>query len=348
MDTRLYEVEYTDGHKASLVANTIAMNMFAQVDEEGHRHVLFDEIIDHRTDGTEIKQDNAFIISPNGGRRRQETTKGWEILIQWKDGSSTWEKLKDVKECYPVQLANYATLSKIFNKPAFAWWLPHVIKKQKQIIAKVKSKYWIRTHKFGIRIPKSVKEAKELDAQNGNTLWWDAICTEMKNAKIAFELFDDDIKDLPPNFQEVKCHIIFDIKMGENFRRKARMVAGGHTTETPAALTYASVVSRDSVRIALTIAALNDLKVLACDIQNAYLTAQCREKIWTRAGPEFGSDQGKIMIIVRALYGLRSSGAAFRALLAETLFNMGYKPSLADPDVYMRHAVKCNGFKYYE
>ena len=348
MDTRLYEVEYADGHKASLAANTIAMNMFAQVDEEGNRHVLFDEIIDHRTDGTEIKQDDAFIISPNGGRRRRETTKGWEILIQWKDGSSTWEKLKDVKECYPVQLVNYATLSKISNEPAFAWWLPHVIKKQKQIIAKVKSKYWIRTHKFGIRIPKSVKEAKELDAQNGNTLWWDAICKEMKNVKIAFELFDGDIEDLPPNFQEVKCHIIFDIKMGENFRRKARMVAGGHTTETPAALTYASVVSRDSVRIALTIAALNDLKVLACDIQNAYLTAQCREKIWTRAGPEFGSDQGKIMIIVRALYGLRSSGAAFRALLAETLLNMGYKPSLADPDVYMRPAVKSNGFKYYE
>ena len=59
------------------------------------------------------------------------------------------------------------------------------------------------------------------------------------------------------------------------------MVAGGHTTETPAVLTYSSVVSRDSVSIALTIAALNDLKVLSYDIQNAYLTAKCSEKIWT-------------------------------------------------------------------
>ena len=97
------------------------------------------------------------------------------------------------------------------------------------------------------------------------------------------------------------------------------MVAGGHTTETPAALTYASVVSRDSVRIALTIAALNDLKICACDIQNAYLTAKCREMIWTIAGPEFGSDAGKLMIVVRALYGFKSNGAAFRELLAETL-----------------------------
>ena len=74
--------------------------------------------------------------------------------------------------------------------------------------------------------------------------------------------------------------MIFDIKMGENFRKKARMVAGGHMTETPASITYSSVVARDSVRILLTIAALNNLSVLGCDIQNAYLTAPCREKIW--------------------------------------------------------------------
>ena len=137
--------------------------------------------------------------------------------------------------------------------------------------------------------------------------------------------------------------------MGENFRRKARFVAGGHTTEVPDSLiTYASVVSRDSVRIALTIAALNDLKVMACDIQNAYLTADCREKIWTIAGPEFGSEAGTIFIIKKALYGLKSAGAAFRSLLADTLMDTGYKPTKADPDMWLRPAVKANGFKYYE
>ena len=79
--------------------------------------------------------------------------------------------------------------------------------------------------------------------------------------------------------------MVFDVKLGENFRRKARLVGGGHTTTDPASINYSSVVSRDSVRIALTIASLNDLDILACDIQNAYLTAVCREKIWTRAGP---------------------------------------------------------------
>jgi hypothetical protein len=58
-----------------------------------------------------------------------------------------------------------------------------------------------------------------------------------------------------------------DVKMGKNFRRKARFVADGHKTKTPAAMTYSSVVSRDLVRIALTIAALNDLDIMACNIQ---------------------------------------------------------------------------------
>ncbi len=140
----------------------------------------------------------------------------------------------------------------------------------------------------------------------------------------------------------------FDVKMGENFRRKARFVADGHKTKTPAAMCYSSVVSRDSVRIALTIAALNDLDILACDMQNAYLTADCREKVWIMAGPEFGPEAGKNMLVKKALHGLKSSGAAFRAHLAETLDAMGHRPTYADPDVWLRPAVKPDGFECYE
>jgi hypothetical protein len=71
----------------------------------------------------------------------------------------------------------------------------------------------------------------------------------------------------------------------EYFRRKARFVAGGHTTDTPHTMTYASVVSRESVRIALTLAALNDLDVKMDDIENSYLTAPITEKVWTVLGP---------------------------------------------------------------
>ena len=68
--------------------------------------------------------------------------------------------------------------------------------------------------------------------------------------------------------------------------------------DPPDTLTYSSVVSRESIRIGFLIAALNGLDVLAGDIGNAYINAPCKEKIWIIAGPEFGSDQGQVMLIV--------------------------------------------------
>ena len=102
LDTRMYEAEYVDGEKAALSRNHIAENLFAQVDDEGNRHVLMHEIIDHRTNGQEVKQQDAFLTTKMGTKRRRETTKGWELLVEWKDGSTTWVALKDMKESFPV------------------------------------------------------------------------------------------------------------------------------------------------------------------------------------------------------------------------------------------------------
>jgi len=210
-----------------------------------------------------------------------------------------------VKNAYPVQLAEYAHQKQISKEPAFIWWVPHVIKKRERIISKTKSKYWNRTHKFGVRIPHSVKEALDLDKNNGDTLWHDAICKEMKIVRVAFEEYDGNVSELV-SYKKLDMYMIFDIKMGENFRRKARLVADDHKTDSPATITYSSFVSRASVRIALTITALNDLKVLVCDILNAYLTAPCQEKFWCTTGPEFGPDRGRKVVGQRLDLSLRS------------------------------------------
>jgi hypothetical protein len=77
-------------------------------------------------------------------------------------------------------------------------------------------------------------------------------------------------------------------------------------TELPAVITYASVVSRESVGIAFTIAALNGHDVMAADIMNAYLTSPCDEQIRTILGPEFGPElAGKRAIVIRSLYVLK-------------------------------------------
>ncbi len=116
----MHEVEHPDGHKASLAANAIAENVFAQVDEEGNRHASFDEIVDQRTDGSEVKQQDAFIQAGTVTKRCEEATKEWEILVQWKDGSSTWVSLEDMTNSYPVQLAEHVTQKRIAGEPAFA------------------------------------------------------------------------------------------------------------------------------------------------------------------------------------------------------------------------------------
>jgi hypothetical protein len=139
---------------------------------------------------------------------------------------------------------------------------------------------------------------------------------------------------------------VFEVKF--DLRRKARYVAGGHLTSTPSHLTYSSVVNRESVRIGFLIAALNDLDVWAADVQNAYLNAPTKEKVWFIAGDEWGDHKGKPVVVVRALYGLKGSGQAWRSLLADTLRNtMGFTSSLADPDVWYKPATKPNGDKYY-
>ena len=265
----------------------------------------------------------------------------------WKDGSTTWSKMKDVNDSYPVDLAEYAKQNGIEQEPAFAWWVPRTLVKKDRIISRIISKYWETTHKYGVKIPKSVREALEIDRNGGNKLWEDTSKKEMLNVRPAFEVYEGDVKKLV-GYQKITCHVIWDVKLGEGFRRKARLVAGGHTTEAPPSITYSSVVSRDSIRIALTIAALNELSILACDIQNAYLTADCREKVYTIAGPEFGEEAGTTLLIKKALYGLKSSGAAFWSLLANTIYELGYRSTRADPDVWLKPAIKENGESYYE
>jgi hypothetical protein len=352
-DTRMYEVRLPDGSSRELTYNIIAENLFSQCDTEGRQFQIIKEISDHRSDDTAIRKGEEW-INTKSGKRRKLTTRGWSFLVEWKDGSADWIALKDLKGSCPVELAEYAVANNIDDEPAIAWWCNDVLRKRNRIISKVKSRYWKTTHKFGVRMPKSIQEAFSLDTQNNNDLWRKSIEKEMSKARVAFERVDgftpDDVRQNKAlvGYQEIKGHWIFDIKMDGKFTRKARFVAGGHMTEPPASMTYSTVVTRESVRIAFMLASLNDLDVEAADISNAYLNAPCREKIWIVAGPEFGSDEGCVMKVVRAWYGLKSSGASWHAMLSQSMTDMGYTRCKADHDVWMRPAIKPNGFEYYE
>ena len=86
-----------DFHKAELEANAATENIFAHIDGEGNQFMHLDTISNHRVNGEELKHQDAFITFNHGSKWRRDTTKGWEILLQWKDGSYSWETLKDIK-----------------------------------------------------------------------------------------------------------------------------------------------------------------------------------------------------------------------------------------------------------
>jgi hypothetical protein len=70
--------------------------------------------------------------------------------------------------------------SKLLFEPAFSWLVPWTLKKRDRIIAAVNNRFLKKTHKFGLRVPPSVKVS------------FDAIAKEMKNVKVAFKILDDD------------------------------------------------------------------------------------------------------------------------------------------------------------
>jgi hypothetical protein len=345
LDTRTYVVEFPDGKEAEYSSNIIAENLISMCDAEGNQYQLINHIIDHKKEPTAVADDDAYYWE-KGRKHEKKTTKGWKLCVEWKNGSTSWESLAVLKESNPIELAKYAMAQHIAEEPAFRWWVPYTLKKCDAIISAVNKRYWSRTHKFGIRIPKSVSEALEIDQENGNDLWKKAIQKEMTNVRVAFRILDEDQK-VPPGYQYMACHIVFDVKF-DGFTYKARMVAGGHMVDTPPFLTYASVVSRDTVRVALTMAALHDLEVKTADVQNAYLTAPTTEKVWTICGPEFGPDAGKKAVIVRALYGLKGSGASYRNHISNCMKHLGYDSCVADPDLWMMPRTReDDSFEYW-
>ena len=347
LNSIVYDVEFPDGQVKEYAANILAENMLSQVDSEGHSTLLMKEIIDHRKDASiAVPMEDKYLVTRTGQRRLRKTTQGWDLLVRWRDGTESWVKLSDMKESYPVEVAEYAKARDIQSEPAFAWWVSNTLRRRNAILSAVKARMSKKTHKYGIEIPRNVEHARVLDRANGNTFWMDALRKEMHNVGVAFEILEDGAT-APKGWHKVTGHLIWDVKM--DFTRKARWVLDGHKTPDPEGSTYAGVVSRESVRIALTYAALNGLDVFAADIKNAYLTAPSSQKDYIICGPEFGLENvGKVALIHRALYGGKSAGRDFRNHLRSCMHFLKFKSCPADPDVWMRPAIKSDGTKVYE
>ena len=117
-DTQIYEVEFPDGKVAELTANAIAKAMYTSINGNSNEYLLFDCIADHK------KSDKALTNKTQFMRR---STAGWHLCVQWLDGSTSWQTLKDLKESYPLEVAEYAVTQGIENKPALNWRVMFVL-----------------------------------------------------------------------------------------------------------------------------------------------------------------------------------------------------------------------------
>ena len=195
-------------------------------------------------------------------------------------------------------------------------------------------------------IPSSISHAKKLDENNGNTFWTDGIRKEMMNVGIAFVLLEQ-VEQAPPGWTKASGHIIFDVNM--DFTRKARWVKDGNKKPDPTTSAYAGGVSRESVRIALTYAALRVLDVMVAYVQSAYLKAPSSEKHYVVCGAEFGLENiGKVNLIKRALYGGKVAGRDFWHHLKSCMDMLGFESCIADPYIWRQDATKTDGQEYYE
>ena len=285
----------------------------------------FKEIIDHQ--GPLIPSSDNY----KGSR--------WNVLIHWETGEKTWEPLDLIRKTDPVTCAIYAKDKNLLEQDGWKS-LRKIAKKQRTLLrlakqAKLQSFRHKPIYMFGYLVPRNHRQAMDLDKANGNTKWAESERIELGQLD-SYSSFDDKgVGYKPgPGYKKITVHMVYAVK--HDGRHKARLVAGGHLTDTPIDSVYSSVVSLRGVRFVVFLAELNGLKTWATDIGNAYLEAFTEEKVYFIAGGEFGDREGHTLIIVKALYGLKSSGLRWHQRFSKVLRDMGFIPSRAERDIWMR------------
>ena len=173
-----------------------------------------------------------------------------------------------------------------------------------------------------------------VDSENKNSKWHDAIKLEMESM-LEYKLFkkwDKAILDKhkkvinhPKDYHRIKVHLVFAVKF--DGRHKARLVADGHLTPEPIENIYPGVGSPRNLRLVIFLGKLNHLELWGADIGNAYLEAFADEKLYIVAGPEFQELEGHILIFLKALYGLKSSGKRWAEVIHGISRDMKILPS---------------------
>jgi hypothetical protein len=302
-----------------------------------------------------------------------------KMKVEWSTEQTSWEELKDMKEDYPQMTARYLVDAEVTTRSqrgdrmqAWAKKTLRDIRRTARRMARIydfhldeneevfsvrravqnsnkkkKKKYDPKPQfKYGVQVPRNIKQAIDFDKSNNNTLWQDSIKLEIK-ALTDLECFDfkDPEYKCGSEYQKTTLTMIFGVK--QDLRHKARLVAGGHLVDALDHNIYSSTVKGVSVKLLHVIAHKTGMSQLCGDVGNAYVNAFTNEKVYAVAGNEFGESlQGCIIIIRKALYGLRTSSERWYAHFADSLRGIGFTQTRYDKDVWIRLNEKGDCYDY--
>ena len=322
--------------------------------DQAEEIMSYNQLMDYIQKGTDAEEDpdSLFkfrdIVAHQGPLESTDPNhKGskYNVMVEWESGEVTYEPLTLISKDDPITCAVYAKKHDLLDTTGWKH-LKRYAKTSKRLIRAVKQSRirQVRAsarYQHGFQVPKDYNDAMRLDKENGNTHWQDAMDLELTQIH-EYKVFKDTGKAqfhngkvvIPDGFQKIRVHFVYAVKHDGRF--KARLVADGHLTKEPVESIYSGVVSLRSLRMVVFLSQLNNLEIWRADVGNAYLEAYTYEKLCIIAGPEFKELQGHLLIMVKALYRTRSGGARWHDRLFDILQELKFKPSKADPDVWMR------------
>ena len=256
------------------------------------------------------------IVGHEGPLKRNDPNyKGspYNVNVEWENGEITAEPLSLIGADDPVTCAIYAKKNGLLDEPSWKRF-KKIARRQKKFSrminqAKLRSYHTAPCYKYGFEVPRDYAHAMRLDERAGNNRWKTAVELELSQID-EYNVFKDlghkDKVSAPTGYKKIRVHLVFDVK--HDGRHKARLVADGHLTDVPVDSVYSGVVSLRGFRLVMFLAKLNGLQAWATDIGNAYLEAKTVEKVYIIGGAEFGDRENHVLIVHKALYGLRMSG----------------------------------------
>jgi hypothetical protein len=340
-------VKLIEEHESDLQENPTRIKFLCSVnDNQAEEIITYNQMLDYITRDEENPVVWKFrrITSHQGPFKPDHPDYNgsiYNVMIEWENGEITSEPLTVIAADDPVTCAIYAKENGLLDMPGWKRFKA-IARRQKKFTrmvnqAKLRSYRSAPKYKYGFEVPRNYQHAIRLDERNGNSKWKDAVKLERDQID-EYETFQDlghkSVARVPQGYKKIRVHFVFDVK--HDGRHKARLVADGHLTDIPVESVYSGVVSLRGFRLVLFLAELNGIETWSTDVGNAYLEAKTSEKVYIEAGPEFGELEGHLLIIVKALYGLRTSGARWHERFADCLREQGFKPCKAEPDIWMR------------